>query len=82
MKEFLQTDKVTYNLMSFTAFKAMLIFSILMDGPKTYEEIKEIFLSQKYLNETLSIDTLRVYINSLERMGCEIVRRTKGVNIN
>ena len=48
-----------------------------MDGPKTYEEIKEIFLSQKYLNETLSIDTLRVYINSLERMGCEIVRSKK-----
>ena len=77
MKEFLQTDTVTYNLMSFTAFKSMLIFSILMDGPKTYEEIRDIFLSHKYLNEAFSIDTLRVYINSLERMGCEIVRGNK-----
>ena len=73
----MQTDRVTYNLMSFTAFKSMLIFSILLDGPKTYEEIREIFLSQKYLNETFSIDTLRVYINSLERMGCEIIRSKK-----
>ena len=77
MKEFLRNNKITYNLMSFTAFKAMLIFSILLDGPKTYEEIREIYLSQEYMHDTLSIDTLRVYINSLERMGCKIVRGKK-----
>lgn len=77
MKEFLQTNKMTYNLMSFTAFKSLLVFSILLDGPKTYQEIRDIFLSQEYLNETFSIDTLRVYINSLERMGCEIKRDKK-----
>ena len=77
MKEFNISNKMTYNLMSFTAFKAMLIFSILLDGPKTYEEIKVIYLSQEYMKETFSIDTLRVYINSLERIGCEIVRGKK-----
>ncbi|MBQ8168071.1 hypothetical protein IJZ97_01480 [bacterium] len=74
MKEFLQTNKVTYNLMSFTAFKSMLLFSYLLEQPRSYEEIREYFAQQEYLNETISIDTLRVYINSLERMGCEIVR--------
>ena len=77
MKEYLITDTVTYNLMSFTAFKSMLIFAALLDGPKTYEEIRNIFLEHKHLHEAISIDTLRVYINSLERMGCTIVKGKK-----
>lgn len=74
MKEFLQSNKMTYNLMSFTGFKSILLFSFLLEGPKTYQEIKEHFAAQEYLKESISIDTLRVYINSLERMGCVIVR--------
>lgn len=77
MKEFLQSNKVTYNLMSFTGFKSMLLFSYLLEAPHSYEEIKEYFAQHPYLNETISIDTLRVYINSLERLGCEIVRGKK-----
>lgn len=77
MKEYLLTDVVTYNLMSFTAFKSILIFAALLDGPKTYEEIRDIFLVHKHLHEKISIDTLRVYINSLERMGCKIVKSKK-----
>lgn len=77
MKEFLKNNKVTYNLISFTGFKSMLLFSFLLDGPKSYDEIKEYFANHPYLNETISIDTLRVYINSLERLGCEIVRGRK-----
>ena len=39
MKEFVKTQKVTYNLMSFTGFKALLIFSMLTKGPKSFDEI-------------------------------------------
>ncbi len=74
MKEFLQNNKVTYNLMSFTAFKSLLLFSYLLEQPRSYEEIRDYFANHEYLNETISIDTLRVYINSLERIGC-IIRR-------
>lgn len=77
MKEFLQNNKVTYNLMSFTGFKSMLLFAYLLEAPRSYEEIKQYFAEHKYLHETISIDTLRVYINSLERLGCEIVRGRK-----
>ena len=77
MKEFLQSNKVTYNLMSFTAFKSLLLFSYLLEQPRSYEEIRDYFAQHEYLNETISIDTLRVYINSLERVGCEIVRGRK-----
>ncbi len=73
----MQTNKVTYNLMSFTGFKSMLLFSYLLQAPRSYEEIKEYFASHEYLNETISIDTLRVYIYSLERLGCVIVKGKK-----
>ena len=77
MKEFIANDTVTYNLMSFTGFKSLLLFSILYRKPSTYNEIKEIFDNQKYLKETISKDTLRVYINSLEMMGCKIIKQKK-----
>ena len=62
MKEFIKNQKVTYNLMSLT------------EGPKSYEEICEYFFNHPYLREKISIDTLRVYINSLRRIGCEVKR--------
>lgn len=77
MKEFIKTKKITYNLMSFTAFKALILFSELAESPKSYSEICDIFYNHPYLHEKISIDTLRVYINSLKRFGCEI-KRVKG----
>ena len=77
MKEFIKTKKVTYNLMSFTAFKALVLFAELAQSPKSYKEICDIFYNHPYLREQISIDTLRVYINSLKRLGCE-VKRVKG----
>lgn len=77
MKEFHKTQKVTYNLMSFTGFKALIVFTMLAESPKSYEEISSAIENHPYLREKISIDTMRVYINSLKRIGCEI-KRTKG----
>ena len=74
MKEFYKTQKVTYNLMSFTGFKALIVFSALTEGPKTFDEMRERIESHPYLHETVSTDTIRVYMNSLKRIGCEIKR--------
>lgn len=74
MKEFVKSQKITYNLMSFTGFKALVMFSLLTDGPKSYEEICEYMLNHPYIKEKISIDTMRVYINSLKKIGCEIIR--------
>ena len=80
MKEFLKTNTVTYNLMSFTAFKSILLFSLLVDGPKSYEEIQEFMENHEYLHEKISIDTLRIYFNSLKEIGCNITKtNTNGV---
>ena len=72
MKEFLKTNTITHNLMSFTGFKSILIFKLLLDGPKSYEELKWFIENHEYLNETISKDTLRIYLNSLRKVGCNI----------
>ena len=77
MKQFIKNQKVTYNLMSFTGYKALLIFNLLTEGPKSYAEISDYIFNHPYLREKISIDTFRVYMNSLKRFGCE-VKRIKG----
>lgn len=72
MKEFRKTNTVTQNLMSFTGFKSMLIFSELVKEPKSYEQLQDVIAKNEILRENLSVDALRVYINSLKAVGCDI----------
>ena len=74
MKHFLKNNIITHNLMAFTGFKSILIFTSLVNSPKSYKELKQILENHPYLHETVSIDTLRVYINSLKEFGCNIVK--------
>lgn len=74
MKEFIRNNKITYNLMSFTGFKALIIFSMLLEGPCSYDDIINYFENHEFLREKISIDTIRVYINSLKRAGCNITK--------
>ena len=76
MKEFIRNNKITYNLMSFTAFKTLLIFSLLLEAPRSYQDIIEYFKNHDFIKEKISIDTIRVYINSLKRAGC-VITKTK-----
>jgi len=78
MKRFMETNTVTHNLMSFSGFKSMLIFSMLVHNPKTYEEIKQALEENEYLKETVSIDTIRIYMNSLKQAGCNIKKLHEG----
>lgn len=77
MREFIKSQKVTYNLMSFTAFKSLIVFRILTEGPKTLQEIIQAIEDNQYLREKVSEDTIRVYMNSLRKIGCTI-NRVKG----
>ncbi len=77
MKQFITNNKVTYNLMSFTGYKALIIFTLLLEGPTSYEDVCNNFIQNRYIKEKISIDTLRVYINSFKRLGCD-VKRSRG----
>ncbi len=81
MKEFLKNDTISYNLMSFTGYKTLILFSLMTEGPKSYFDIKEYFENQPYVREKFSMDTMRVYMNSFKRVGCHIKRiREDGVS--
>lgn len=77
MKQFIKNKKLTYNLMSLTAFKTLVFFTMLVDRPISYQEISDYFFKHPLLREKISIDTFRVYINSFKKMGCDI-KRIKG----
>jgi len=81
MKEFLKNDTITYNLMSFTGYKTLILFSLLTESPKSYIEVSKYFENHPYLREKISLDTLRVYINSFKHAGCQVQRlRVDGVS--
>ncbi len=80
MKEFKKSNTITYNLMSFTGFKSLMLFTLLLEEARSYQEICEFFRNHEYIKEEISIDTFRVYLTSLKRCGCEIEKyREDGV---
>ncbi|HPT40996.1 MAG TPA: WYL domain-containing protein [Candidatus Gastranaerophilaceae bacterium] len=80
MQEFLTNNTVNCNLMSLTGYRTLVILGLLMDSPKSPDEINQHFFKNQYIKETFSNDMLRIYINSLREAGCEITRASKTTN--
>ncbi len=80
MQEFLTNNTVNCNLMSLTGYRTLVIFAALLQSPKTNDEINDCLLSNQYIKERFSSDTLRIYINSLREIGCDITRANKSNN--
>ena len=72
MKEFLRNDTVTYNLISFTGYRALILFKLLTESPKSYEDIRSYFETNPYIQELFSMDSLRMYLNNLKVAGCTV----------
>lgn len=72
MQRFMDKNEITHNLMSFSGFKGMLIFTMLVQKPCSYKEIQTAIANNEYLNESISFDTIRIYMNSLKKIGCDI----------
>lgn len=77
MQEFLTNNTVNCNLMSLTGYRTLVILEALMDSPKSNDEINVCLLNEQYVKERFSSDTLRIYINSLRAVGCEIIGANK-----
>lgn len=80
MQEFLINNTVNCNLMSLTGYRTLVILRALMESPKTNDEINDYLFNDQYIKEKFSSDTLRIYINSLRRIGCEITSANKSNN--
>lgn len=77
MQEFLTNNTVNCNLMSLTGYRTLVILEALMESPKTNDEINNCLFQNQYIKEKFSSDTLRIYINSLRAIGCEITSANK-----
>ena len=77
MQEFLTNNTVNCNLMSLTGYRTLVILDLLMESPKSVEDINDYFMNNQYIKEKFSNDTIRIYINSLRAVGCEITRANK-----
>lgn len=80
MQEFLINNTVNCNLMSLTGYRTLVILGLLMESPKSTDEINEYFYNHQYIKEKFSNDTLRIYINSLRAIGCDITKANKSNN--
>ena len=77
MQEFLKNNVVNCNLMSLTGYRTLILFDALLESPKSLDEINECFFNNQYIKEKFSRDTLRLYINSLRKIGCDITKASK-----
>lgn len=65
---------------SMTAARAIIILLSLLQSPKSYEEIRQIVMECGLVNKELSVDTIRIDINTLKTLGCKITKATKTNN--
>lgn len=77
MQEFLINNTVNCNLMSLTGYRTLVILKALMESPKSNTQINDYLFNNEYIKEKFSSDTLRIYINSLRDIGCEITSANK-----
>lgn len=67
-------ENTELNQISLTGMRALVLLGLLMQAPRTLEEIRETFINLKIMEPEHSDDILRIDLNTLRAMGCEISR--------
>lgn len=73
-------EKTELNQISLTGTRALALVGLLIVAPRSLEEIREAFIKMKIMEESQSDDILRIDINTLKIMGCEISRASAKTN--
>lgn len=79
MKKYLQYQENIRQISS-TGARALIVLVALLMSPKTYEEIKTFLIDCGLANSQYSIDTVRMDLNTLKAIGCEISKAVKSNN--
>ena len=72
--------KINSNNISLTGVRALLLIGLLMVKPRSFNEIKEIFIDFKIIDKNSSDDILRIDLNTIKLMGCQISRSSASTN--
>ena len=71
----LKIDGVTdLNQISLTGVRSLALIGLLIVAPMSLEEIREAFINMKIMEKDASDDILRIDLNTIKAMGCEISR--------
>ena len=62
---------------SLTGVRAIVLVGLLMNSPLSLEEIREKFINMQIMDSEHSNDILRIDLNTLRSMGCEISRSSQ-----
>lgn len=65
---------------SLTGVRAIVILALLNLKPCTFQEIKEFLITSNIVTREYSIDTIRIDLNTLKYIGCDISKATKKTN--
>lgn len=73
-------ESTEINQISLTGVRSIVLIGLLIVAPRSLEEIRKIFIDLKIMEETHSDDILRIDLNTIKAMGCEISRSSKKTN--
>lgn len=65
---------------SLTGVRAIVILALLNIKPCSFEEIKDFLVSSNIVSREYSVDTIRIDLNTLKYIGCNISKATKSTN--
>lgn len=69
-------EKNELNQISLTGTRSIVLIGLLIAAPRSLKEIRETFLSLNLIDINHSDDSLRIDINTIKSMGCELSRPT------
>ena len=79
MKEYLKYKDEAKQISS-TGARALLVLVSLLMKPRSFEEIRQFLIECGFANEQYSIDTVRMDLNTLKAIGCQISKAIKTNN--
>ena len=77
---FKEANKNDLCQVSLTGIRSLVLLGLLIDRPLSLDEIRKEFLKYNIIDDTSSYDILRIDLNTLRSMGCEISRAKKSTN--
>lgn len=70
------TEKTELNKISLTGMRALVLLGLLIEAPRTMEEIKKAFIEFNIIEAGQPEDILRIDLNTLREMECDITKAT------
>jgi predicted DNA-binding transcriptional regulator YafY len=77
---FKTADRTELNQISLTGIRSIVLAGLLIMAPRSLDEIRKAFVDLQIMEDDNSDDILRIDLNTLKHMGCEISRSSAKTN--